>query len=110
METKNKGNKKFKFVFYILVIIFGCLYFAGKTGYYETKLASNTALTKEAIMEFEKDVAEGKAVDIKDYINNNSVDYKNKYSNLGMIVSDTIDTVLNDGVGYLVKVLEALFS
>ena len=110
MEPKKKGNKRIKFIFYVLVIIFGCLYFAGKTGYYETKLSNRTALTKEAIMEFEKDVSEGKAVDIKDYINNNPVDYKNTYSNLGMTLSETINTILNDGVGYFVKLLQLLFS
>lgn len=110
MEQKKKVNKKFKFIFYTLIIIFGCLYFAGKTGYYETKLSNKTTLTKEAILEFEKDVADGKAVDIKDYLKNNNSDYKNKYSNLGLTISQTIDTVLNDGVGYLVKILEALFS
>ena len=110
MENKKKGNNKFKFIFYLLVIIFSFLYFLGKSGYYENKLSSSSMLTKEAILEFESDVAAGKPVDIKDYIKTDNKDYKNKYSSLGYTISNTIDTILNDGVGYLVKLLEALFS
>lgn len=110
METKKKGNKKFKIIFYLLVIIFGLLYFTGKTGYYENRLSKSSQLTKEAILEFEADVAAGKPVDIKDYIDVNTNDYQNKYSSLGYMISNTIDTALNDGVGYIVKILEALFS
>lgn len=110
MEPKKNENKRFKFLFYVLVIIFGCLYFAGKTGYYENKLSASSKLTKEAILQFEADVAAGKPVDIKDYINNDEKDYKNKYSNLGYTISNAIDVALNDGVGYIVKILEALFS
>ncbi len=110
METKKKDYKKFKFLFYTLLIIFAFLYIMGKTGYYENKLSSSAKLTKEAILEFEKDVADGKPVDIKDYIKTDDKDYKNKYSSLGYTISNTIDTALNDGTKYIVKILEALFS
>jgi hypothetical protein len=111
MEGKKKTNfKRFKFIFYLLVIIFVCLYFAGKTGYYENKISSSSRLTKEAILEFEKDVAEGKAVDLKDYVKQDNNDYKNAYSNLGYKVSESIDTILTDGVSYVVKILKTLFS
>ena len=78
METPKKKNK-FIYVLYLLLIIFGLLYYAGQTGYYENKLSNNSRLTKEAIMEFEKDIADGKAVDIKDYIEPPK-DYQNRYS------------------------------
>ena len=110
METKKKGSKRFKFIFYVIVIIFGLLYFTGKTGYYENRLSKKGQLTKEAILEFEADVAAGKPVDIKDYIDVDNKDYQNKYSSLGYTISNTIDTALNDGVEYIVKILEALFS
>jgi len=109
-DAKKKKFSKFKFIFYVLIIIFGCLYFAGQTGYYESKLSNSSRLTKEAIMEFEKDVAEGKPVDIKDYIEKDNNDYKNTYSNLGYKISNAIDVTLNDGVGFIVKLLKALFS
>ncbi len=109
METKKKKSK-FRYIIYLLFIIFGLLYFANITGYYENRIASNSRLTKEAIMEFEKDVSEGKAVDIKDYVENTHHNYQNNYSNLGYEISNAIDIALNEGVGYLFKILKALFG
>ena len=110
METKKKSPSKSKIIMYFLIIVFSLLYFTGQSGYYENRLAKSSKLTKAAIIEFEQDVKEGKAVDIKDYIDTNNIDYQNKYSKLGYTISKTIDTTLNDGVSYLVKILSALFS
>lgn len=107
-EVKKKS--KFKYLFYLLIIIFSLLYFSGQTGYYENKISNETRLTEEAIKEFEKDISEGKEVDIKDYLVTNNNDYENKYSSLGYTVSSTIDKVLNEGVKFIVKVMETLFS
>ncbi len=109
-EVKVKKISKIKILIYLLISIFVCLYFAGKTGYYENKIHKDTVLTKEAIIEFEKDVADGKAVDLKDYINPNDIDFQNKYSTLGYNISNSIDKLLNDGVNYLVEILKALFT
>lgn len=109
-EKKSKGYQRFKFIMAVLLIIFGMLYFAGKTGYYEKNISQNTALTKDAILAFEKDVASGKAVDIKNYINEDNKDYKNMYSKLGYNISKTIDIILNDGTSWLVNLLRSLFS
>lgn len=109
-KKKVKGAKEFKAIFFLLVFIFAFLYFADVTGYYDKNISKSSVLTKEAILEFEKDVADGKAVDIKDYVKGNTKDYTNTYSDLGYKVSSTIDAILNDGVGYLVKILEALFG
>ena len=109
MDAPKKKNTKFKVVFYLLLSIFGLLYFAGQSGYYENKLSASSRLTKEAILEFEQDVAEGKAVDIKAYIETKK-EYQNIYSNLGYTISNAIDVTLNDGVSYIFKLLKALFS
>lgn len=109
-EKPNKAFKRFKLVFGILVVLFACLYFAGKSGYYDKRVANNTLLTKEAIIAFEQDVAKGKAVDISDYIKVNKQDYKNIYSKIGYTISETIDTVLNDGFGWVCNILKSLFS
>lgn len=111
MEPKpSKAKKRFKFIFTTLVIIFCLLYFASSTGYYEKKISSKTALTKDAIKAFEEDVANGKNVDIKDYIEVHDDDYKSLSSKIGYTISNSIDTILNDGVGYIIKLLKALFS
>lgn len=111
MEKKNnKAFKRFKFLFGLLVFVFAVLYLAKETGYYEKRNRTDSILTKDAILEFEKDVSEGKAVDIKDYIVIHDNDYVNKYSKLGLSISNMVDTLLNDGVGYVIRVLKALFS
>lgn|SRR5574344_1016479 len=110
MDDKPKKYFKSKIVIYALLIIFTCLYFAGKTGYYDKKIANNSLLTKEAIMKFEKDVASGKAVDITDYVKVSQRDYRSLYSKIGYNVSDAIDKVLNNGVTGMVKVLKSLFT
>lgn len=109
MDVPKKKNYRFKVVFYLLISIFGVLYFAAKTGYYENKISNQTKLTKEAILRFESDINEGKPVDIKDYIEEKK-DYQNIYSNLGYTISNAIDVALNDGVSYIFKILKALFS
>lgn len=111
MEDKKKVvPKRLKLIFTILILIFACLYLSKETGYYERKISNNTLLTKERIKEFEKDVAEGKQVDIKDYIMTKKSDYKNPFSKLGMTISNIISKILNDGVSYVIKFLNALFS
>ncbi|MDD3895624.1 MAG: hypothetical protein PHX19_03275 [Bacilli bacterium] len=105
-----KPTNKFKIIFYILLLSFCFVYFSGKTGYYETTLQKNTLLTSDAIKEFEKDVALGKAVDIKDYVKADVNDYRNSYSNFGYYVSKSIDTILTDGVGKITRILKTLFT
>lgn len=110
MEKKKNKNNKYKYTFYFLLIFFTTVYIGGKTGYYETNIKKNTVLTNEAILNFEKDIAEGKAVDIKDYIKAEVPDYRNLYSKTGDKISGTLDTFLNEGVSKISKFLKALFT
>ena len=105
-----KPNNRFKIIFYIILLTFCMVYFSGKTGYYETNLQKNTLLTSDAIKDFEKDIADGKAVDIKDYINAEVPDYRNIYSKTGDKISKTVDMILNEGVGKVSRFLKALFT
>lgn len=105
-----KPTNKFKIIFYILLISFCIVYASGKTGYYEANLHNSTLLTNEAIKEFEKDISEGKAVDIKDYIKADIHDYRNGYSKLGFNISKTISTILTEGFGKITQFLKALFT
>lgn len=112
MEDKKnvKVNKNLKRLSFLLLIIFATLYISGKTGYYETRIENKTILTKDAIKEFEKDVAEGKEVDIKDYVDTKVTNYNNKFSNMGLTLSNSIDYILNDGVKWILKIIKTLFS
>jgi len=107
---KNKAKERFRFIMIILILFFAFVYISGKSGHYQTHIQRSTLLTSEAILEFEKDVAEGKPVDIKDYIHADKMDYRNQYSRLGHNVSRAVDKVLTDGVNRLSKLLKTLFS
>lgn len=109
-DKKPKIPKVLKFIFFTLVFAFICLYFAGMTGYYTKIVSRNTYLTSEAIIAFEKDVSEGKRVDIKDYIKTPKKDYRNFCAEVGFKISDGIDKLLNDGVVWVLKILKSLFS
>ena len=110
MDKKSKAGERFKWIFIAICVFFVFVYVTGQTGYYETRLQKNTLLTREAILEFEKDLAEGKAVDLKDYVKADTADYRNKYSKLGYNVSKAVDTVLTDGLGVLTDFFRALFG
>jgi len=109
-EKKIKNKKRWNFFFISLLLFFGFVYLSGKTGYYETHLQRNTHLTHEAIKEFERDIAEGLPVDIKDYIDDEKPDYRNRYSRLGDNISKGLDVFLTEGVSKLAEFLKALFG
>ena len=102
-ENKGKKYKKFKVLMYGVLLLFCLLYF-------EKKTYSDTVLTKEALKRFEKDVNDGKAVDLKDYVEVNVHNYNNKYSKLGYDISNIIDKTINDGVSWFLKIIKTLFS
>lgn len=110
MEDNRKINKNFKRMFYVILVVFISLYFAGKTGYYENRLSRKTILTKEAIKRFEEDVEEGKMVDLSSYVDTNVREYNNKYSNIGLKISNLIDYCFNEGVSWFLKLIKTLFT
>ena len=107
---KDKKNKIYKFIFMVFFISFIVVYFSELTGYYEYQNHKKSTLTEEKIKQFEKDVAEGKEVDIKDYVDTKVANYNNKFSNMGLILSNSIDYILNDGVKWFLKIIKTLFS
>lgn len=109
-DKKIKINKKFKIIFYIILLVFTSLYVTSKTGYYEKNISKKTIITKEAIKEFEKDISEGKDVKLKDYINKEPKIYNNKYSNLGLKITKSVDIIFNDGSRYVLKIIKSLFT
>lgn len=74
-------NTLIKIVILSLVVFFLVLVFAEKSGYLKTKEEKNKILTEEQIEIFERDIAQGKKVDINDYVVDNYKDYTNDVSN-----------------------------
>ena len=107
---KNKNNKIFKFVFYILLISYLVIYFSEITGYYEYQNHSKATLTEKQIRKFEADVSSGKEVDIKDYIAVNQPTYNNRLSKAASKISDGISKIVQGGVDKSFKFLSRLLD
>lgn len=105
---KNKKNKLYKFIFMVFFISFIVVYFSELTGYYEYQNYKQAALTEEKIKQFEKDVAEGKEVDINDYVVVEVKNYNNGLSKLTSKLSDGISNLVQSGVENTFKFLSKL--
>lgn len=107
---KKKKNNLFWIILIGLFIMFIGLYIANATGYYESKMAGRVKLTNESIKRFENDIAAGKNVTLEDYLEEESKDYSNKASKLGLKFSKATESIMADGLGSIFKILGKLFS
>lgn len=92
-------KKTFYIILLILFVIYISIYLSSSTGYVEYSNNSKTVFTEDKIKEFEKDIAEGKNVNIKDYIKNETKDYSNNITDMG----DNISDFVNDSVNFVLK-------
>lgn len=99
-------NKIFKGILIILVLIFLVMVFTSSSGYYEYELNKKTTLTNEEILKFEKDLKDGKKIDINNYVRSDTKQYDNKVSRLGNNISKKVDGVMSLGIKYLFKYIE----
>lgn len=109
-KKKKLYSKIFWKIFLALFFGFGALYFSEKTGYYEFQEHKQVNLTKEKIEEFERDIKEGKDINIKDYINEKEVSYENNFSNTGILLSETISNWLENGINSTFEFLNSVFG
>lgn len=91
-------NRLFKICFFALFITFITLYFSQVTGYYEFDQHKKATLTAEEIKRFEKDVAEGKNIDLESYLTTDKKDYNNKTSSFGLKLSEGLGKIIKKGV------------
>ena len=75
---KIKPKKIFNTIIFVLFTLYISFYIASVSGYYEYEKKEETTLTNEKMKEFEKDLKEGKKVDIKKYLTDNTKKYDNK--------------------------------
>ena len=97
MKKKARDNF-FKVLFIMLFISYMTIFISQKSGYVNFQNYKKTALTKEKIMEFEKDVKNGKNINLEDYKINTKKNYSNKLSNVGYSISKGISTLVYKGV------------
>jgi len=108
MDKKKALKKLFRFCITVSFVIFISLYFSNTTGFIEYQNKRKTALTEKQIKEFEKDVKEGKQIDLKDYLENTDYNYQNKLSGLGLKISNTTGKGVKIVVEKSFKFLEKL--
>lgn len=79
-------------------------------GYKDKRQENKTLYTEEMIRKFEKDVDNGKEIDINDYLNYEEVDYSNKSSELGEKFSNTVDFVSEKSLEWMSNLFTYLFD
>lgn len=109
MEKKKKPNWFLRGLLF-LFILYLSLSVAMETGYYEAKLNEKTILTEESIQRFEKDVREGKNVDINDYVVEKSRDYSNGATKAGVFLSSIVEDIMADGITKMGEIFKKLFT
>lgn len=105
MKIKSMG----KFIFYMLFISFLVLYFSSLTGYYEYQNHQKTNLTASQIKKFEKDIRNGKDIDIDEYMVK-EVTYNNTFSKLASKLSEEISKITTTGINESFKYLSKMMD
>ena len=107
MKTKKINNLiKILFISFLLFLI---IYFSNIIGYYDYKNYNRARLTEESILQFEKDVSEGKDVSINDYSIYEYEDFSNKVTIIGSTIGNGIENVMNSGIKRTVNLMTKLF-
>ncbi len=103
-----KLKKIFNTTVFCLFVIFLSIYGASKSGYYEYENKKKTTLTESKIKEFERDIENGKNVNIKDYLVDDTKHYDNKITHLGTKLSNVINNGIISGLEKSFKVIEKM--
>ncbi len=105
---KKKNNVFLKLLIIIFIIYLG-LFIASQSGYYEKNLNKEVVFTSKAIKQFEKDVEDGKNIDLNSYIKKDNRDYSNSLTKAGDVVSDATVKFFTQGISNIVDVFKTLF-
>ena len=95
---KKKKYNVFKIVFLLFLFVYLVLFFSSYTGYYEYNNYKKTRLTSEQIKKFEKDVKDGKELDLEEYLVVDKHSYKSNLSTLTIKLSEGISSIVTYGV------------
>ena len=108
IEEKKNNYILLKIVLYLFVIFF-IMYVTKGTVYFEHQNYIRKELTKESILQFEKDIKDGKDVTINEYKQDDYIDYSNFMSKTGTKINSIVESFMNDGIKKTLKVLSQLF-
>ena len=110
---KNKKkiiSKIFWKLFLVMLIGFTAIYISEATGYYEFEQHNKKVLTEEKIKQFEHDVANGKNIDINDYMVEDKSNYESKISKLGEKISNNVEKIVVGGLNATFKFLNGIME
>ena len=83
-------KKFFLILMGLLFIVFLIIYYSSSSKYYEFSNHKKISITNEKIEQFEKDINEGKNVNINDYVKDESKDYSNNLTKVGDFISNNL--------------------
>ena len=89
----------------IIFIFFSITLLLSVSGYYQTELRKQMILTQDAIDSFERDVAEGKNIDINNYLEMNKKNYDNRFSKSGRYLSKKLNEIISKGIKKTLKII-----
>lgn len=92
-----KATNIFKFTILVLLILFIAIYISDMNGYFAYSNFKRNVLTEEGIQKFENDVANGKPIDIEEYIEKD-IDYSNNISRLTLRISNKLGGYIRKGI------------
>lgn len=105
-----KNKKLVKFLGIMIIVLFLFCYFIEYTGYYEYNLHNKKNLTESQIEKFEKDIKEGKEIDLSSYLTENTIDYSNSLtrttSQANIKLNDYLKKFLTNGFDILGKFIK----
>lgn len=98
-----KGANISRIIILILFIMFAGVYLVGNSNYYDYEAMNKSRLTEEQIKLFEKDVKDGTAIDIENYLKLNEKNYGNPISDATLNISTTISKSFDKALNYVFK-------
>lgn len=109
-KVKKIITKIFWKFFLVLLIGFTAIYISEATGYYEFEQHNKKVLTEEKIKQFEEDIANGKNIDINNYVVTNEQNYETKLSKFGDKMSNKVEKFVVDGLNNTFKFLNNVIN
>lgn len=108
MKDKKTINQIFKYIFIAFFVCFLTLYMANVMGYYEYSNHKKMVFTEEAILKFEEDVKNGKNLDLANYLKNDTINYQNGISKVGLNISNGLGKIIKNSVESFFNTLNKL--
>ncbi len=94
----------------ILFLVFVTMYLGFGTAYSEYQEGKRVRLVEEQIKVFEEKIKKGENVTLEDFLPVEEPDYSNKFSNLGLKTSQTVENYTNRAIKSLFSFLESFLE